>query len=212
VVSIPNGAALPERVAAPGSRPGDLKLLSIGRLVFRKGFQEIIQALDLVKQERSDFQLDIVGYGRDEAAIRAALDASTVRDHVNLRGRVEYERLSECYLGADAYLFYGRREGSSLAMIDAAAYGLPIVASDHPGNRTFVRHGENGFLVEHGNHRALADGVLELLRNRERIAEFGRKSRALAEEYSWSRIAERYDEFFRKTLAGRSEDSGAPRK
>ena len=201
VTSIPNGAALPDRVAPTGSRPGNLKLLSIGRLVFRKGFQDIIQALDLVKQERSDFQLDIVGYGRDEAAIRAALAASTVADCVNLCGRVEYERLSDYYLGADAYLFYGRREGSSLAMIDAAAYGLPIVASDHPGNRTFVRHEENGFLVEHGNHRALAGAVLELLRQRERLADFGRKSRAIAEAYSWPRIVERYDAFFRTTLA-----------
>lgn len=203
VTTIPNGAALPKNVATPGARSGDLKLLSIGRLVFRKGFQDIIQALDLVKKERSDFQLDIVGYGRDEAAIRAALAASTVGDRVNLIGRVEYERLSDYYLAADSYLFYGRREGSSLAMIDAAAYGLPIIASDHPGNRTFIRQRENGFLVEHGNHRALADAVLELLNHRERLPELGRKSRMIAEEYSWSRIASRYEEFFRATLAAR---------
>jgi glycosyltransferase involved in cell wall biosynthesis len=201
VTIIPNGCSVPARVATPGSRPGDVNLLSIGRLVFRKGFQDIIAALDLVKKERSDFRLNIVGYGRDEAAIREALSRSTVEDHVVLVGRVEFEKLSDYYLAADAYLFYGKREGSSLAMIDAAAYGLPILASDHPGNRTFVRHGENGFLVEHGNHRSLADAVLELLRRRDEIATFGEKSRALAESYSWARIAERYDAFFRQSVA-----------
>jgi glycosyltransferase involved in cell wall biosynthesis len=201
VTQIPNGASLPERVAQPGARADRLHLLSIGRLVFRKGFQDIIEALNLVKEERSDFQLNIVGYGRDEAAIREALSKSTVTDQVVLRGRVEYERLSECYLDADAYLFYGRREGSSLAMIDATAYGLPIIASDHPGNRSYVRNGENGFLVEHGNHRALADAILELFRHRERLAAFGRRSREIAEGYSWRRIAERYDAFFRQSIA-----------
>lgn len=201
VTSIPNGCSVPDRVATPGSRPGDVNLLSIGRLVFRKGFQDIIAALDLVKKERSDFHLSIVGYGRDEAAIREALARSTVGDRVTLCGRVEFAKLGDYYLAADAYLFYGKREGSSLAMIDAAAYGLPILASDHPGNRTFVRHGENGFLVEHGSHRALADAILELLRRRDELPRFGRASRALAESYSWQRIAERYDAVFRQAIA-----------
>jgi glycosyltransferase involved in cell wall biosynthesis len=197
---IPNGALLPERTAEPGAHGPHLNLLSIGRLVFRKGFQDIIEALDLVRKERSDFRLNIVGYGRDEAAIRDALSRSTVADRVVLCGRVEYEKLSQYYLDADAYLFYGRREGSSLAMIDAAAYGLPIVASDHPGNRSYVKHGENGLLVEHGDHRALARAILELLRDRDRLPLYGRKSRALAEGYAWPRIAERYDAFFRRTI------------
>jgi glycogen(starch) synthase len=200
VTSIPNGCSIPTRVATPGSRTEHVNLLSIGRLVFRKGFQDIIAALDLVKKERADFRLSIVGYGRDEAAIREALARSTVGDHVVLCGRVEFEKLSEYYLDADAYLFYGKREGSSLAMIDAAAYGLPIIASDHPGNRTFVRHGENGLLVEHGNHQALADAVLELLSRRDELPRLGRASRAIAEGYSWQRIAERYEAVFKRAI------------
>jgi glycosyltransferase involved in cell wall biosynthesis len=61
------------------------------------------------------------------------------------------------------------REGSLLAMIEAAAYGLPRIASDHPGNRTYVE-----------------------------------RSRAIAERYSWQRIAERYDAFFQKVLRAKS--------
>jgi glycosyltransferase involved in cell wall biosynthesis len=78
---------------------------------------------------------------------------------------------------------------------------LPIIASDHPGNRTFVRHGENGFLVEHGNHRALADAVLALLRRRDELPRFGRASRAIAEGYSWRLIAERYEAVFKQAIA-----------
>jgi glycosyltransferase involved in cell wall biosynthesis len=86
-------------------------------------------------------------------------------------------------------------------MIEAAAYGLPLIASDHPGNRTYVEHGQSGFLVEHKNPQALADAIVHLLERREELAIMGQRSRAIAERYSWQRIAERYDAFFQKVLA-----------
>jgi glycosyltransferase involved in cell wall biosynthesis len=200
---IPNGATLPERVAEPGSHGSTLELLSIGRLVLRKGFGEILAALGLVREKRSDFRLKIVGYGRAEDEIRRVLDAHRIADNVEFVGRVEYSKLAPYYLGADAYLFYGDREGSSLAMIEAAAHGLPLVVSDHPGNRTYVEHGRSGLLVEHKNPRALADAILHLLENRGALAQMGAESRAIAERYTWRRIAERYDEFFREILSRR---------
>ena len=63
-VIIPNGATLPAQTALPGSHGSTLELLSIGRLVLRKGFREILEALGRVRETRSDFRLRIVGYGR----------------------------------------------------------------------------------------------------------------------------------------------------
>jgi glycosyltransferase involved in cell wall biosynthesis len=201
VALIPNGATLPEVTAEPGKRSGPVRMLSIGRLVLRKGFQDIIEALKVVRDARSDFELRIIGYGRDEEAIRQVLSNSGLEEHVKLAGRVEYQKLADYYRDSDLYLFYGDREGSSLAMIDAAAYGLPIVASDHPGNRTYVRDGENGLLVKHGDIHALARAVLDLLEHRDKLVPFGKKSREIAEEYAWANIAARYDAFFRRTIA-----------
>jgi glycosyltransferase involved in cell wall biosynthesis len=199
---IQNGATIPSESARPGSRDGRLELLSIGRLVLRKGFREIIEALAQVRRQRSDFHLRIVGYGRGESEIRSVLDAHELSDNVTLLGRVEYSKLGSCYLSSDAYLFYGDREGSSLAMIEAAAYGLPIVASDHPGNRTFVEQGVSGYLVPHGKPEALAEAILQLLEHRAALGDMGRRSREIAERYSWTNIARRYEEFFRRVLAG----------
>lgn len=202
-VIIPNGATLPAEPAEPGTHGQALQLLSIGRLVLRKGFREILEALGRVRERRSDFRLRIVGYGRAEDEIRRVLEQHRIEDNVEFVGRVEYSALGAYYRDADAYLFYGDREGSSLAMIEAAAYGLPIIASDHPGNRTYVEHGQSGFLVEHKNPDALASAVLELIEQRDRLPEMGRYSRAIAERYSWQRIAERYDEFFQRILRER---------
>jgi glycosyltransferase involved in cell wall biosynthesis len=204
-VIIPNGATLPAQTAQPGSHGPTLELLSIGRLVLRKGFREILEALGRVRERRSDFRLRIIGYGRAEDEIRRVLEDHRIAENVEFVGRVEYSALGAYYLGADAYLFYGDREGSSLAMIEAAAYGLPLIASDHPGNRTYIEHGQSGFLVPHENPGALADAILHLLENKHTLADMGQRSRAIAERYSWQRIAERYDAFFQKVLLDRHE-------
>jgi glycosyltransferase involved in cell wall biosynthesis len=200
-VTIPNGATIPTESARPGAHDGRIELLSIGRLVLRKGFKEIIEALSEVRRKRSDFHLRIIGYGRGEGEIRAALETHGLTDHVTLVGRVEYSELAHYYLKSDAYLFYGGREGSSLAMIEAGAYGLPIIASDHPGNRTFIEHGQSGYLVEHGDPAALSGAIIELLERRSLLGEMGRRSREIAERYSWSNIAERYAAFFQRVLS-----------
>jgi len=198
--SIPNGTDIPARRARPNENGDSLQLLSVGRLVLRKGFQTILQALAIVQKARDDFHLRIVGYGRAEDEIRRALEQNQVADKVTLLGRVEYAELGSYYLGSDAYLFYGDREGSSLAMIEAAAYGLPIVASDHPGNRTYVEHERSGMLVPYTGAEPLAAALLQLLEHRDRLASMGERSRQIAERYSWARVAKQYDAFFSRIL------------
>jgi glycosyltransferase involved in cell wall biosynthesis len=202
VISVPNGTTLPSTLARPTQNGPRLELLSIGRLVLRKGFQQIIEALGLVKKTRDDFHLRIVGYGRAEDEIRKVLDEHAVSDNVSFLGRVEYKDIAPYYLSSDAYLFYGAREGSSLAMIEAAAFGLPLLASDHPGNRSYVEHGQSGFLVEHRNPGALADAILQMLDRRSELPAMGQRSREIAERYSWAKIAARYDSFIRATIRG----------
>ncbi|BCS52120.1 1,2-diacylglycerol 3-glucosyltransferase [Geobacter sp. SVR] len=201
-VAIPNGTTLPTVQAHPNRNGSPLQLLSIGRLVLRKGFQEIIKALGMVRRERDDFHLRIVGYGRAEDEIRQVLEEHDIGDNVSLLGRVEYGQLGEYFLNSDAYLFYGDREGSSLAMIEAGAYGLPVIASDHPGNRTYVKHGESGFLVEYRNPEALARSILFMLEHRDALPGMGRCSRAIAETYTWANVARRYDLVLRDVLRG----------
>lgn len=201
-VAMPNGTVLPESTARPNTNGDALELLSVGRLVLRKGFQEIIQALGIVRKQRSDFHLRIVGYGRAEDEIRRVLDEQAITSNVSFLGRVEYKDLGKYYLSSDAYLFYGDREGSSLAMIEAAAYGLPLIASDHPGNRSYVENGKSGFLVQHKNPEALANAVLQLLEHRDALSAMGRRSREIAETYSWAKVAARYDAYFRDVLRG----------
>lgn len=202
VVAIPNGTTIPDRTSKPGCNGSRLEILSIGRLVLRKGFQDIIRAVDWVKKQgRDDFHLRIIGYGTMEADIRRELERCDVQNNISMLGRVEYSALADYYLSSDCYLFYGGREGSSLAMIEAVSYGLPILASDHPGNRAYVENEKSGYLVSHRDPEALGRAILNLLEHREQLAAMGARSRAIAESFSWANIAQRYDAFFSQVLA-----------
>ncbi|MGK5082320.1 glycosyltransferase family 4 protein [Bdellovibrionota bacterium FG-1] len=193
---IPNGTSIPDEIAQPGSKNARVEFLSIGRIVLRKGFKEILEALAEVAKRRQDFHLTIIGYGTREDEIREILKSYQLESFVTLVGRVEYAQLKSYYLQSDCYLFYGAPEGSSLAMIEALSYGLPMIVSDDPGTRAYVIQGENGALVEHLQPKKLAAAIETLLENRTQIPFYGKRSREIAVQYSWTNIARKYDQFF----------------
>jgi len=193
---VPSGLQLPAEQARPGNHVDPVRFLSIGRLVLRKGFLDLVRAFSLVRARREDFLLTIVGHGPLEDKIHAAIGSYGLDGHIRMAGRVEYERLKEHYLATDCYIFYGSREGSSLALIEALGYGLPIIASDDPGDRLYVQEGRNGLLAEQGRPDRLAEVILHLLENRGRIASWGQQSRIIALKYTWHSVAERYLAFF----------------
>ncbi len=199
---IPNGTVIPDKKAQPGNQidlqpKRKIQLLSIGRMVLRKGFQDILRALKLLKDVNPLFHLTIIGYGKEDVEIMAVLKETGLEDFVTFTGRVEYDELKNYYLNSDAYIFYGKREGSSLAMIEAVAYGLPVFATDHPGNTTFVRNGVNGYLIEESNYENLQNALLNFMSlSEDQIRTMGKESQKIASEYSWAKIAESYSDVF----------------
>jgi len=195
-VVVASGLTIPGEVAYPGRRAGPLRFLSVGRLVLRKGFLDIVRAFALVKAHRDDFHLTVVGSGPLEPDIRTAIRDHGLENHVHMAGRVEYGQLREYYLNTDCYVFYGGREGSSLALIEALGYGLPLIASDDPGNRLYVEEGRNGRLAQHARPERLAEAVLDVLAHQELLPAWGQRSREIAAQYTWRSVAEQYLTFF----------------
>ncbi len=200
---IPNGTSVPAEIASPGNHTGKVQFLSIGRLVLRKGYDHVIDAFDKVRLKTDDFHLTIIGYGAKDHELMKLLEKHNLQSFITLAGRVEYEQLKWHYLSSDCYLFYGGREGSSLAMIEAVAYGLPVIASDHPGNRAYIKHAESGFLVAHNDPTALSEAILRIINNKSELSVYGQKSREIGEQCSWRNIAIRYDKIFKPLIKNR---------
>jgi glycosyltransferase involved in cell wall biosynthesis len=202
IYSISSGIDMPKIYARPGiGNQNLLKLLTIGRLTKRKGFDLILKACAIVKNSNKKFHLTIIGYGKEQQNLERMILRLNLESNVSLEGRIEHKNLASYYKNTDCYIFFGDREGQSLAMMDAIAYGLPVICSNHPGNTTFVKNKINGFTVEYPNVDSLADAILLLISNRNKVAKMGVESRSIAKHLSWAKVANKYKEIINRVLS-----------
>ena len=87
-------------------------------------------------------------------------------------------------------MFASPKEGWGITNLEAAACGTPVVASNSPGIRESVRDAETGFLVPHGDTRAMAAAMLQLAHDPLLVSSLGTRARAFATTFTWERAAE----------------------
>jgi len=174
-------------------------LLTVGRLVKRKGVQAFIRnALPQLAARRKDILYLVVGEGPERVRIEAAVDEMNLRGHVMLVGRVDDRVLRAAYAAADIFVMPNIRvaddmEGFGIVALEAAAAGLPVVAADMEGIRAAVQDGANGVLVAHDDYSRYVDVILDLLANDTAGRDFGAKAQVFVQEhYAWDKIVDQY--------------------
>jgi glycosyltransferase involved in cell wall biosynthesis len=176
--------------ATPNARTVQPTFLYIGRLRRYKGVEYAVRALALARERRPDVRLDIAGSGEDRARLERLARNLGVAEGVRFLGRVGEAEKLDLLRSRWANIFPSCKEGWGITNVEAAACGTPSVASDSPGLRDSVRHGETGFLVPHGDVRALAGRMLELAANPGLVERLGRQALRFAEGLSWEVAAD----------------------
>lgn len=194
---VPNGVELARFL--PVERPTNpvVKILFIGRLIPRKGFQYVVRALpELRAVTGTPFEVEVVGSG----AMRHYLDGLSaelgVSHLLKYLGTIPYAELHHAYQQADIFVLTSESEGMPCALLEAMACGLPVVATDVTGNQEIVHPGVNGFLVPVGDTEALARALTALVRDPSLRERMGRESRRLVQSYDWREIVRRYAKIF----------------
>lgn len=163
--------------------------LYVGRLKRYKGVEIALRAASLARRTRSDITLEIAGQGDDRPRLEAMAEALGLGAAVRFLGFVAEEEKRRLLRRAWAVVFPSPKEGWGISNVEAAACGTPAVASDSPGLRESVRHGETGYLVPHGDADALAQRLLALAADPGLVARLGRGARSFAERLSWDAAA-----------------------
>jgi phosphatidylinositol alpha-1,6-mannosyltransferase len=162
---------------------GRFVLLTVGRLVERKGHDTVIRALPRVAAEVPNIVYLVVGSGPDEARLQALASDLGVEDAVVFCGRVPDEELVSYYYACDAFVMMSREmagdtEGFGIVFMEAAASGKPTIGGRSGGVTDAIADGETGVLLEPTAVAALADVITRLARDKrfaERLGEAGRQ-------------------------------------
>jgi len=120
-----------------------------GRFHVAKGLSDLVAAWREVAERQRHAYLWLVGDGPERDALAAQIEAAGLAGRVELPG--SFDQVEDILAAADLFVLPSHEEGLSLALLEAMAAGLPVVASDIPGNRLAVRSGIEGVLVPAGN-------------------------------------------------------------
>jgi colanic acid/amylovoran biosynthesis glycosyltransferase len=173
------------RFAAVGA---PLRLLSIGRLVEKKGFAIALEALARARVELPQLRYSIVGDGPLAAELQALAAARDLNDVVTFHGALASEACHPLMADAHALLVPsvtakdGDMEGLPVVIMEAMAQGLPVIASRHSGIPELVRDGETGRSVPEGDAAALAAAVVDWARHPSAWTAMSARARQVIEE------------------------------
>lgn len=146
-------------------------ILSVGRLVPKKGMADLIAACGVLQARGIEFRCDIVGQGPLSAALQAQIDSLGLQRSVRLLGAMAHDRLIQHYHHADVFALSphitedGDRDGIPNVLAEAMAAGLPVVTTSVSGIPELVEDGKTGLLVAAHDVDALADALQRLLSN-----------------------------------------------
>ena len=142
------------------------RVIAVGRYAYQKGFDLLLRAWKKVEMQCPDWELSVYGDGDrsqyEQLAEELGIDAT--RCHLN----PPTNQIQKEYIGSSVFAVSSRFEGLSMALLEAAACGLPIVSFACPcGPRDLISDGEDGLLVEKENVDALADSLTKVMRSPE---------------------------------------------
>jgi glycosyltransferase involved in cell wall biosynthesis len=152
----------------------------VTRMRVRKGVEEFLRAMAMVRERRPDAQVVIVGEVALDEDLQQLVDQTGLRDHLRLLGR--RSDIPEVLSALDAFVLSSHDEGMSNAILEAMSMELPVVATDVGGTGEVVRPGATGLLVPPKEPVPLAAAIEEILNDPERGKRMGRLGREIVQE------------------------------
>lgn len=208
---IPNGVELPQpsRIDRPEALrrmqvPSDWRvILAVGRLWPQKGYREALWCMELLRLVEPRTMLVVIGEGPQRASLEEYRDKIQVAAHVRLLG--ERSDVADLMPHADVLLHASQYEGQSNAILEAMSAGVPVVASDIPGNRDLVIDQQTGYLVDRDDVRTMVQRLRRLVTDSQLRESMGQAARERVErEFSVDRMVQRHEDAYLQLARKRS--------
>lgn len=173
-------------------------LMSVGELTKRKNHMAVIEALACLKEY--DILYVVCGDGPMKARLRARAEELGIRDRVKLLGF--RKDIAELHKMADIFVFPSLQEGLPVALMEAMASGLPIVASRIRGNEDLIQNNRGGYLVKAQDSEQLAEAISKMIKNPEQRDKMEKRNLEIIKHYGQDAVLQKMKEFFNEIVGG----------
>ena len=173
-------------------------LMSVGELTKRKNHMVMIEALARLKEY--DILYVICGDGPLKAQLRAKAEELGVRDRLKLLGF--RKDIAELHKAADIFVFPSLQEGLPVAVMEAMASGLPIVASKIRGNEDLISNNQGGYLINPKDSEQIAKAIEKMIQNPEKREKMEKRNLEIITKYGQETVLQKMDEFFDEIVGG----------
>ena len=171
------------------------RVIAVGRYVYQKGFDLLLQAWKNIEEQYPDWQLAIYGMGDRTPYEQVITDLQINRNRCHLYGSTP--NIKAEFLNSSLFAFSSRFEGFGMVLIEAMACGLPVVSFDCPcGPSSIISNGEDGLLVENGNISQFSDALVKMINDTEGRKLMARNAVQNVQRYNIENIAQYWKRLF----------------
>lgn len=214
---IPNGVSMKDvnrfsseelvEFRAKYAHPSEPLIFSVGRIVYEKGFQVLLDAMPIVTQKFPNAKLVIAGKGAFIDQLRAQSSRLNLSDNVDLLGFITDDERDKFLSVANCAVFPSLYEPFGIVALEAMTFGCPVIASEVGGLAEVVTHDKTGTLVYPNNSDSTAWGIIHVLQNPDLAKNYAENAKRMAiEQYNWLRIAHQtYELVYRRVAAERDQ-------
>ncbi len=176
-------------------------IVSVGRLVHRKGQDRLIEALPIILSEIPNAHLLVVGQGPYLETLETLAKTKGVSEHVSFIGRIQYSELPKYFRVGDLFAmpsrsrFFGLEvEGLGIVYLEASACGIPVIAGDSGGAPDAVLENVTGLVVDGTNIESIANAAISILSNPVMAKAMGHAGREwIVDSWSWQLWAKKFE-------------------
>ena len=172
--------------------PESKTILSVGAISKRKGHMYLLQAFDLLCERMQDVQLVIAGVLAEQSyyqEMQSYIQQSPNKDKIRLLVNISQEEMFSLYSKAQIFALHSQEESQGIALVEAMATGLPVVATSVGGIPYVINHEKSGLLSEYNDIREFAHNLYQVLHNHEQYDSLVKFAKSDAVRYLWNNIA-----------------------
>lgn len=193
VIYIPNFI---EEMPSIKSSLQNKQLISVGRLDKIKGFEDLIDIFNLFHKSNPEWKLHIVGEGNEKQNLQNKINKLHLQNKIFLLGNMEPNKLEKEYLNSTIYLMTSFSESFGLVLVEAASFGLPLIAFDSAqGAKEIIKNNKNGFLIQNRNKKDFVKKINEIINNPEKKFNLSSHAITTANNFSKNNVSKIWDEF-----------------